>query len=450
MFKRHFALIILVLAVLTNVTIADNGPEHQAVQTRPIKLGTSGGNINDRSSSYCCSGTLGALVVDGSAKYILSNNHVLARSNLANPGEPINQPGQIDQNCGQTGVVAYLTDYVRIRFKKGRSIPQNTVDAAIAEVVDGAVDPNGFILDIGELGIDTLAPAVGQAVKKSGRTSGLTTGSITAIAVTVDVGYSRECGGQPNQVAQFKDQIMISSQAGSFSTDGDSGSIIVEDVANSPRPVGLLFAGSTTGSTKSTIANPIDAVLSAFGVVLPGGTLPDPNNIDTGSIAGTVINSSGGAAIAGASVTTDTGESATTDASGNYTISLVPVGDRQVTASADGFNSKNATAQVTKDQTTTVNFSLKASKGRGGGGGKPKKNSRAEEVLAAIRTKARHENRLFAVPGAVGHGVGLDKDGSPVIEIYLKAESAQARQKAPAKLDNVPVRIKVTGPIVAF
>jgi hypothetical protein len=445
MFTRHFAVILLVLAVLTNVAIADNGPEHQAAQTRPIKLGTSGGNINDRSSMYCCSGTLGALVVDGSAKYILGNNHVLARSNLANPGEPINQPGQIDQNCAQTGVVAYLTDYVRIRFKKGRSIPQNTVDAAIAEVVDGAVDPNGFILDIGELGTDTLAPEVGLAVKKSGRTSGFTTGAITAVGVTVDVGYSRECGGASNQVARFKDQIMISSQAGSFSTGGDSGSIIVEDVANSPRPVGLLFAGSTN----YTIANPIDAVLNAFGVALPGGSLPDPNNIDTGSITGTLTSSSGGAAIAGASVTTDTGESATTDASGNYTISLVPVGDRQVTASADGFNSKNATAQVTKDQTTTVNFSLKPSKGRGGGG-KPKKNSRAEKVLAALRIKARHENRLFAVPVAVGHGVGLAKDGSPVIEIYLKAESAQARQKAPAKLDNIPVRLKVTGPIVAF
>src|SRR6266849_8967822 len=40
---------------------ADSGPDHQAV-SRPLLLGTSGGNIYDRSTAWCCSGTLGALV----------------------------------------------------------------------------------------------------------------------------------------------------------------------------------------------------------------------------------------------------------------------------------------------------------------------------------------------------------------------------------------------------
>ena len=136
----HVSVIFFFIAACSGVVVADNGPGHQAYQERPIQLGTSGGNINDRSTMYCCSGTLGALVEDSEGQYILSNNHVLALANSGQPGERINQPGQIDQGCGQTGIVAYLTDFVEIRFGKGMSLPSNEVDAAIAVVVEGAVD----------------------------------------------------------------------------------------------------------------------------------------------------------------------------------------------------------------------------------------------------------------------------------------------------------------------
>ena len=41
-------------------------------------------------------GTLGCLVRKGGVTYILSNNHVLANSNAASPGDPILQPGPYD------------------------------------------------------------------------------------------------------------------------------------------------------------------------------------------------------------------------------------------------------------------------------------------------------------------------------------------------------------------
>jgi hypothetical protein len=91
-----------------------------------------------------------------------------------------------------------------------------------------------------------------MGVKKSGRTTGLTTGTITAVNVTVDVTYSTQCG-IGSQKARFVNQIAIG--PGGFSAGGDSGSLIVEDVATCPRAVGLLFAGSST----ITIANPISA-----------------------------------------------------------------------------------------------------------------------------------------------------------------------------------------------
>src|SRR6266571_9543582 len=69
-------------------------------QGRTQFFGSSGGNINDISKAFCCSGTLGSLVKDSSnVQYILSNNHVLADADQASPGEDISQPGLIDNNC---------------------------------------------------------------------------------------------------------------------------------------------------------------------------------------------------------------------------------------------------------------------------------------------------------------------------------------------------------------
>lgn len=261
---------LLLIAVVQPTAVADSGAAHQVVQARPIQLGTSGGNINDRSRLYCCSGTLGSLVEDSAGfQYILSNNHVLGRVNSGALGDDVNQPGQIDQNCGQTGIVADLSVFVPIKFKKGNNVPLNTVDCAIAAVRDGAVRVDGSILDIGPVSADIVGAFVGQSVQKSGRTTGWTSGSVAAVNVTVDVGYSAQCGGASNQIARFVNQIRVT--PGTFSAGGDSGSLIVENGSVSPtdglpRAVGLLFAGSST----STIANPIGPVLNSLNVTMAG------------------------------------------------------------------------------------------------------------------------------------------------------------------------------------
>ena len=249
---------------------ADDGVWHQEEQFRPILLGATGGNVEDRTKLRCCSGTLGALVTDGTNEFILSNNHVLALTNLGLPGDPIIHPGMIDQDnsdgdrvCTQdtTDTVATLDSFVPISFDKGA---QNTVDAAIALTDAGSVSPD--ILDIGAVGL-TIEPAVvGLAVMKSGRTTGLTFGDVSAVDVTVDVGYSKECG-KGRQIARFVGQIRMT--PGSFSDGGDSGSLIVQDAAIDPRPVGLLFAGSSS----STLANPMSEVLGCLGIAMAGGSV---------------------------------------------------------------------------------------------------------------------------------------------------------------------------------
>ncbi|HKG80888.1 MAG TPA: hypothetical protein VKA78_15735, partial [Pyrinomonadaceae bacterium] len=67
---------LLLFSSLLPSGLADGGASHK---TRNQHFGISGGNVNDHSSAFCCSGTLGSLITDGSTQYILSNNHVLAR-----------------------------------------------------------------------------------------------------------------------------------------------------------------------------------------------------------------------------------------------------------------------------------------------------------------------------------------------------------------------------------
>jgi hypothetical protein len=254
---------IIVFSLLPIATWADSGSTHRVDQPFPIQLGTSGGNINDSSKAFCYGGTLGALVEDTTGKqYILSNNHVLARTNAAAFGEGIVQPGLIDQNptCFKdtNDIVADLAAFIPIQFKAKKIIPINAVDAAIARVRADYVNSTGFILDIGTLSSDTVEPSLGMAVKKSGRTTGLTNGIITAVSATIDVSFGS------GKTARFVDQIVVGS--GNFIAAGDSGSLMVEDVLTNPRAVGLLFAGSST----TAIANPIDDVLDSFDVSMVG------------------------------------------------------------------------------------------------------------------------------------------------------------------------------------
>jgi hypothetical protein len=80
----------------------------------------------------------------------------------------------------------------------------------------------------------------------------------------------------------------------------------------------------------------------------------------TGTVSGAVKDIETSAAISGATVTINgTSLSGTTDASGNYTIADVPVGDYTVTASATGYDSQSSTSEtVNANATTTVDFSL--------------------------------------------------------------------------------------------
>ena len=242
---------LLLFGSLLTPGLADGGPNHRV---RNLNFGVSGGNVNDISRRFCCSGTLGALITDGTNQYILSNNHVLGRSGEAVAGEDVSQPGLIDNNCNIATVVADFTGFAPLG-------PSN-VDAAVAQLRPGQMNGSGSIEDIGVPSSTIASPTVGLSVAKSGRTTGFTTGSVTSINTSVTVQYTASCGGGGRKTnVTFTNQIVIA--PGTFSAGGDSGSLIVTNNA-AHSPVGLLFAGSSS----ATIANPIGQVLTALGTAL--------------------------------------------------------------------------------------------------------------------------------------------------------------------------------------
>src|SRR4030095_1281143 len=124
-------------------------------------FGVSGGNVKDISALFCCSGTLGSLVTaqttDGIGFFILSNNHVLARSNAASIGEAISQPGLIDFQCRVPPTVANLTAFPQLT---------SNVDAAIARLTTtSSMDTSGKITGIGTISSNPSFASAGLPIQ---------------------------------------------------------------------------------------------------------------------------------------------------------------------------------------------------------------------------------------------------------------------------------------------
>jgi hypothetical protein len=247
-------------------------PDNANAQNLPVELGTSGSNakdfVNGTNTITCCGGTLGSLVTRGGTQFILSNNHILARSDAGAVNDAIVQPGLIDTTTcttAGTNTVANLTQFFNLETS-----PVPNIDAAIAQVVSGKVDTTGKIIYLGATvdannvpvpaapqGGSGTTVAVNRAVAKSGRSTGLTCSTVDSINTNTSVDYAVNCDGTGNMFTiQYANQIDV--LGGDFSGQGDSGSLIVtQDTAT---PVALLYAGSDS----DTVGNPVADVLNFF------------------------------------------------------------------------------------------------------------------------------------------------------------------------------------------
>jgi hypothetical protein len=247
------------------VRVATAQVPNQVQQAPPVQLGTST-SISITQNATCYAGTLGAALVANGLPYVLSNARVLggARNNL------VQTVGNLDATfC--TGLptppvlnVASVTAWKMNTF----------IDAAIALAQvdeDNNLLVQDHILLIPGFNATSVKARIGQVVKKSGRTTSLTWGQITAINVAVLIG-----------VTTFENQIAINALAtnpGPFLSPGASGSLVLVCNNYNTRqgklagdnqwhPTGLLFAG--TGDNVTGYANQIDKVLNSFKAVVGG------------------------------------------------------------------------------------------------------------------------------------------------------------------------------------
>jgi hypothetical protein len=174
--------------------------------------------------------------------YILSNNHVLANSNLGSLGDPILQPGPFDGGTDPADRIARLSRFVPIVFGPSGN---NLVDAAIAEGAFHDLDREIYWIGYVDGWRRRTGVGVGVNVMKTGRTTNFTTGRVTVVNATVTV------GGYPGGSARFIDQIVTTN----ISAGGDSGSLVLTRQGVRRIAIGLLFAGSSVATIVNQIEN---------------------------------------------------------------------------------------------------------------------------------------------------------------------------------------------------
>jgi hypothetical protein len=209
--------------------------EDRQDEVRPLVGGTSlSAYVTKGALIYLYAGTLGMVTYDDK---ILSNSHVIAMEpgtgEFLDIGTPVIQPGSRDGGRS-VNRVGELEAYIPIDFEPDA---ENYADAAIGSI-DGSVDasPGEQLYEGGNYWVEGWTDvSEGDIVRKSGRTTGVTTGEVIHTDASVLVWYG-------DQLAYFVDQIVVTQENWSFAAPGDSGSAVDKD----GEFVGLIFAGSET------------------------------------------------------------------------------------------------------------------------------------------------------------------------------------------------------------
>jgi hypothetical protein len=425
-------------------------------QSAPIKLGSSGGNVNDVGTTVCCIGTLGSLWTraDLPNPFILSNNHVLARSSLAANGEAIAQPGA--SACFNAPItVANLTAQAALApagTQQGRTgaAPSN-VDAAIAQIVSGQVDPTGTILDLGATAGTTSLPAappsstvgvpvLNMHVAKSGRTSGLTCSTISSINTNTQVAYETQCGSNVNAfVATYTNQVVVA--GGSFSAGGDSGSLIVD--STTARPVALLYGGSAT----DTVANPIADVIAAFtsGANVPAPVSGNPDHAVSCAPEGSAPGTSGAGALSTTAPISSEERQRVAAIQGRAAILMKDAAIQSfiIGASADNPGEGALVIKASRGLSVQVPPVIDGVRTRvvfdSASGVQPTIGQ--VEIDRATAAKEAHVADLLGKPGIQGVGVSISADNPAETAISIYVIQGMEHPPIPAVIDGVRTRI---------
>lgn len=211
-------------------------------------------------------GTIGAFVRDRATKQVLllSNWHVLHGPG-GFVGVDVVQPGRHDDNRVELNKIGKLV----------RSHLGPAGDCAVASIAGRSVSDQVFDLKRAITGIGV--PELGDAVIKSGRTTGVTRGKVVRIEVNTKLGYG---GGVEATIGGFEigvDEDHVPSD-GEISRGGDSGSAwLAIDAQGRVTGImlGLHFAGEADGSADEyALACYAKSVMTALDIE-PLGTLDE-------------------------------------------------------------------------------------------------------------------------------------------------------------------------------
>lgn len=239
--------------------------EQDTTRYRPVPGGCSIGP-----ESSVSAGTLGGHACDNTdnSVVLLSNNHVISNLDTMPAARRIVQPGRFDGGTLPGDVIGTLRRHVALATianppPPGALPPVSAVDAAIG-TIDVARTNN--VLQIGEAIYEVQAPAVGQAVQKRGRTTGLTNNAtVFSVNGTFNITYR----GQTRLGRVANTFVNRSTDGNLFNNSGDSGSLIFnqqQGELNGTFPVlGLHYAGgSFNDGTPAGFACDINAVFGAL------------------------------------------------------------------------------------------------------------------------------------------------------------------------------------------
>ena len=244
-----------------------------------IACGSSVGIGNKRNA-----GTLTALVRKRGSDELfgISCNHVTGGCSTARPGVPIVVPGILDVSAEHPAmhVIGHhhdvapmstgLPSVARAAVKQNRDLACFRIaDEALVTSVQGT-GPNGY-----DTPQKTTHPEPGMRVKKWGRTTGFTHGTILHQHTEHQPGIPYQIlshyGPTDSQVFQgtvYFPEVFTIGGAGSFSLGGDSGALVVETETN--RAVGIVVAGES----QQTLMLPIIPALRALDLRLVSGHVP--------------------------------------------------------------------------------------------------------------------------------------------------------------------------------
>lgn len=262
----------IVVARSTGIGI---NPDQALGDTTDPKLYQYNGRIACGSSCATATGapgTIGALVKKRGKDdlYILSCNHVLAACNQIPLQMPIISPAPNDAKpSGPLPVsIARLSNVIPLLFGDPTNSSPCEEDVALGKVLDPDLltswqgDASGF-----DTPIKVVEPEDRMRVKKIGRSSEMTTGTIYAMVYDPTLIQCHQPSVDFKASAWFQNFAHIIADKSPFALPGDSGSLVVTE--DGTAAVGILFSASASGDYGQII--PMSRILKVLDVTLVSG-----------------------------------------------------------------------------------------------------------------------------------------------------------------------------------